>query len=98
MSLELIALDPNTGGNNCPALFLETDTGDLLPQGYTETAPASLAAIDPVSRVRPGESVVRWPARMRPVLLRALIELEGADAVRSALTELEGTDGGDDRP
>lgn len=98
MSLQLIALDPDTGGGDCPALFLDTKTGDLVPQGYTEADAASLAQIDPVSRIRPGESAVRWPARMRPVILKALIELEGADAVRAILAETEEDADGEDRP
>ena len=33
MTLRFLAIDPDTNGENCPALFLEEETGDLLFQG-----------------------------------------------------------------
>lgn len=43
MSLRFLAIDPDTNGENCPALFVEQETGDLLFQGWTVTDPVVLA-------------------------------------------------------
>ena len=37
MALEFIGIDPGTDGDNCPAVFIEEETGDLLFQGWTVT-------------------------------------------------------------
>jgi hypothetical protein len=42
MALRFLAIDPDTNGENCPALFLEEETGDLLFQGWTVTDPVVL--------------------------------------------------------
>jgi hypothetical protein len=43
MALRFLAIDPDTNGLNCPALFLEEETGDLLFQGEAVTDPEMLA-------------------------------------------------------
>ena len=43
MALIFIAIDPDTNGDHCPALFVEEETGDLLFQGWTVTDPVVLA-------------------------------------------------------
>jgi hypothetical protein len=43
MTLRFLAIDPDTNGENCPALFLEEETGDLLFQGAAITDPVVLA-------------------------------------------------------
>lgn len=77
MSLRLIALDPETQGDDCPAVFLDDRTGDLVVQGITVNDPAELAEVNSVSRIAADESVVRLPERMRAVVLRALLEVDG---------------------
>lgn len=37
MALVFIAIDPDTTGDHCPALFVDEETGDLLFQGWTAT-------------------------------------------------------------
>jgi len=37
MALVFIAIDPETTGDHCPAVFAEEETGDLLFQGWTVT-------------------------------------------------------------
>ncbi|MCW2890373.1 MAG: hypothetical protein JWL58_7235 [Streptosporangiaceae bacterium] len=76
MPLRLIALDPDTDGGDCPAVFLDTDSGDLVFQGWTVTDPAALAEVNGVSRIADNESVVRLPTRMRKIVLNALLEAE----------------------
>ena len=43
MQLALVAIDPGTDGSNCPALFADEETGDLLVQGWTVTDERTLA-------------------------------------------------------
>jgi hypothetical protein len=43
MALRFLAIDPDTNRLNCPALFLEEETGDLLFQGEAVTDPEMLA-------------------------------------------------------
>jgi hypothetical protein len=59
MALAFVAIDPNTGGDNCPAVFVEEETGDLLFQGWTVTDPQTLADISRHSPIADNESVVR---------------------------------------
>jgi hypothetical protein len=72
MALVFIAIDPDTTGDHCPAVFVEEETGDLLFQGWTITDPQILAEVAQHSPVADNESVVRLPARMRAMILEAL--------------------------
>jgi hypothetical protein len=72
MALTLIAIDPETDSDHCPAVFVEEETGDLLFQGWTVTDPAILAEVSRRSPIADNESVVRLPARMRATILEAL--------------------------
>jgi hypothetical protein len=77
VALVLIALDPGTQGDDCPAVFLDTATGDLVFQGPTVVDPGELAEVNKVSRIKPDESLVRLPERMRAIIRRALVEVDG---------------------
>src|SRR5712672_2981742 len=72
MTLRFVGIDPDTGGDHCPAVFLEEETGDFLLQGWTVTDPDTLSAIAGHSPIADNESVVRLPARMRAILLEAV--------------------------
>jgi hypothetical protein len=72
VALRFLAIDPETDGDNCPALFLEEETGDLLFQGWTVTDPNTLAESGKHSPIADNESLVRLPARMRAIILEAL--------------------------
>lgn len=39
MALKFIGIDPETGGDHCPAVFIDEETGDFLLQGWTVTDP-----------------------------------------------------------
>ena len=69
MALRFLAIDPDTNGDNCPALFLEEETGDLLFQGWTVTDPRTLAESGTHSPLGDNESLVRLPARMRQAIM-----------------------------
>jgi hypothetical protein len=72
MALVLIAMDPGTDGDHCPAVFVEGETGDLLLLGTTVTDQQRLADVSRHSPVADNESVVRLPARMRMIIMEAL--------------------------
>jgi hypothetical protein len=72
MALVFIAIDPDTGGDHCPAVFIEDETGDLIFQGWTVTDPKMLADVARHSPIADDESVVRLPARMREIVREAL--------------------------
>jgi hypothetical protein len=72
MALKFFGKDDESGADNCPAVFVEEETGDFLLQGWTVTDPDTLAAIAGDSPIADNESVVRLPARMRAILLEAV--------------------------
>jgi hypothetical protein len=72
MTLRFLAIDPDTNGENCPAVFREEETGDLLFQGWTVADPQVLAESGEHSPLADNESLVRLPARMRAIILEAL--------------------------
>ena len=72
MALEFIGKDPESDTNNCPAVFIEDETGDLLFQGWTVTDPLTLAEAGERSPIADNESLVRLPARMRAIIQEAL--------------------------
>ena len=71
MELRFIGIDPQTGGDHCPAVFVDEETGDFLLQGWTVTDPGTLAAIAGHSPIADNESVVRLPARMQAIIMEA---------------------------
>jgi hypothetical protein len=72
MALEFIGIDPGTDGDNCPAVFIEEETGDLLFQGWTVTDAQTLAEAGKHSPIADNESLVRLPAWMRAIIQEAL--------------------------
>jgi hypothetical protein len=72
MALVFVGIDPDTGGDNCPAVFIDEETGDFLLQGWTVTDPGTLAEVERSSPIADNESVVRLPARMRAILQEAV--------------------------
>jgi len=72
MALVFAGIDPDTGGDNCPAVFIDDESGDLIFQGWTITDPKMLADVAKHSPIADDESVVRLPARMRKIVQEAL--------------------------
>jgi hypothetical protein len=72
VALEFIGKDPESDTNNCPAVFVEEETGDLLFQGWTVTDLATLTDAGRYSPLADNESLVRVPARMRAIIMEAL--------------------------
>ncbi|MFG1998302.1 hypothetical protein ACGFNU_04035 [Spirillospora sp. NPDC048911] len=72
MALRFLCIDPGTNSGNCPAVFMDYETGDLLFQGTTETNVSTLTEASTHSPMGERESIVRLPARMRTTILEAL--------------------------
>jgi hypothetical protein len=82
MGLRFIGVDPNTNGDHCLAVFVDEDTADLVVTGWTVTDPQILAEVAGYSPIAAHESVVRLPARMKPIVLEALRGSESSAAVQ----------------
>lgn len=72
MTLRFLAIDPATGGDHCPAVFVDDDTGDLLFQGWAVTDSGTLAETAANSPLGADEAVIRLPARMREIVKEAM--------------------------
>jgi hypothetical protein len=72
MALQFVGKDPESGADNCPAVFVEEETGDLLFQGGRVEDAAMLADAAKHSRMGDSEGMIRLPARMRAMILEAL--------------------------
>lgn len=97
MAIVFIGKDPESDTNNCPAVFIDEETGDLLLQGWTVTDQATLAESGTHSPLADNESLVRLPARMRAILLEALhgqgAAVQRADRGDNAISGASGTAG-----
>jgi hypothetical protein len=70
--LRFYGIDPDTGGDHCPAVFVDEQTGDFVFQGWRVDDPQTLTEIARHSPIADGESVVRLPTRMKSIILEAL--------------------------
>ncbi|GAA1353633.1 hypothetical protein [Streptomyces beijiangensis] len=79
MALTFIGIDPETGGGNCPAVWVDTTPvePDLIFQGYVADA-ATLAECEQKSPRPDNEAVIRVPARMVPLIREACNAAERA--------------------
>jgi hypothetical protein len=81
VALQFIGIDPNTPGGNCPSVWVDDQTGDMVFQGWEETDEANRVKIASKSPILEHERIVRLPARMRPIIreaLEAIVDADGA--------------------
>ena len=71
MRLSFVGITPNTPDSECPAVYVDEDTGDLWFQGETVTDPDALAEVAGHSPIGARESVVKLPTVMRQIILEA---------------------------
>ena len=84
MPLQFIGIDPRTEQGDSPTVWAETEKQELLIQGWTAT-PEEVARCYAEGGTAPGhavgvpehETIIRIPARMAPILRKALDALEG---------------------
>ena len=72
MRIRFVGIDPDTGGNNCPAVFVDEDTGDIWFQGDAVTDPSALAEVAKHSPLGQAEAIVKLPPRMAAIILEAI--------------------------
>jgi hypothetical protein len=77
MALRFIGIDPNTGGGNCPAVWVDDEKQELVFQGWKpdEAITARCAQDSPLPEA---EGIVRLPYRMAEIIRRALDDAEGS--------------------
>uniref|UniRef100_A0AAU2JMF5 HicB family protein n=1 Tax=Streptomyces sp. NBC_00049 TaxID=2903617 RepID=A0AAU2JMF5_9ACTN len=95
MDLQFVGIDPNTGEEGSPTVWVEEETADLVIQGVT--AEELLTALiegtqwvpGHVPGIPPHEAVIRIPVRMTDIIRKAcdaaeerarLLDSAGADA------------------
>jgi hypothetical protein len=72
MGLAFIGIIPSTPDDECPAVYVDEDTGDILFQGETVTDPDTLAEAASHSPIGAKESIVRLPSVMKAIILEAV--------------------------
>lgn len=84
MRLKFVGIDPDTNGHHCVTVWADMEDLELLIQGWEADAQrrAACEVTSPAKGPVPeGETIVRIPARMVPILRRACDAIERA-AVR----------------
>lgn len=71
MALRYVGIDPNTGGDECPTVWVDEETGDLIFQGW-KVDPATMAEVRATGPVPDHEAVVRLPRRMAAIIAKAV--------------------------
>jgi hypothetical protein len=84
MSLQFIGIDPNTGDHESPTVWVDREKREFVFQGWDADAAttAECAALEVPGHavgIPPGESVIRIPARMIPMIREACDALEALD-------------------
>jgi hypothetical protein len=70
MALRFIGIDPSTGDGECPTVWLDEESGDLVLQGWRADA-QTLAECVETGPVPMHEAVIRMPARMASIVKEA---------------------------
>ncbi|MFE0688751.1 hypothetical protein ACFV0Z_11480 [Streptomyces xiamenensis] len=79
MKVKFVGIDPETNGNHCPTVWTDTDSQDILIQGYIadDAHKAACEATSPATATVPdNEMIIRIPARMAPALREACDVIE----------------------
>ncbi|PJE94492.1 hypothetical protein CUT44_30220 [Streptomyces carminius] len=71
MALRFVGIDPETNGGNCPSVWIDEETGDLLFQGWEVVDGPTLSEVAARSPIARHEKIVRLPARMRAIVQEA---------------------------
>jgi hypothetical protein len=70
--LDFVGMDPDSPQEECPAVFVDSATGDFYIQGKTVTDPSHLEQITGHGVIAADETVVWLPHRMEPIIADAL--------------------------
>lgn len=77
MGLRFIGIDPNTGGGNCPAVWVDDAKQELVFQGW-KAEEETTAQTQQDSPLPDTEAVIRLPYRMIDIVRKALDEADGS--------------------
>lgn len=77
MALRLIGIDPDTGGGNCPVVWIDDDKQELVLQGW-KADDDTAARTQQDSPLPESEAVIRLPYRMIGTVRKALDAAEGS--------------------
>lgn len=69
--MDFVGADPDSPHLECPAVFVDPETGDFYQQGKLVTDPHKLAEFAKHSPLGADEAIVWQPARLAPVLTEA---------------------------
>lgn len=72
MRLSFVGITPDTPVNECPAVYVDEDTGEFWFQGETVTDPVALAEVTAHSPIGANESIVRLPPIMASIIMEAI--------------------------
>lgn len=72
MQLSFVGITPDTPVNECPAVYVDEDTGEFWFQGETVTDPAALAEVAAHSPIGANESIVKLPPIMASIIKEAI--------------------------
>lgn len=70
MSLRFFGKDPNSDDDNCPSVWVDEHTNEIVVQGW-KPGEAMMAECLATGQVPESEAVVRLPARMATLLREA---------------------------
>lgn len=79
MTTYFVGIDPETDEDGCPTVWVDPDGRELLVQSYRadEETTATCESLSPArAPIPPGETIIRIPARMIPIIRKALDELD----------------------
>ncbi|MYV64427.1 hypothetical protein GT043_00275 [Streptomyces sp. SID2131] len=87
MSLQFIGVDPESGQTGSPTAWVDEEAGDIVIQSYTADEATRAECVEKnapghVKTIPAGETVVRVPVHMVPILREACDAAERAAAVR----------------
>ena len=72
MTLRLIGVDPNTPNTGSPTIWVDDAAGEIVVQGWKIADEATMTAIRATDPISEHETVLRLPARMAPLLRKAI--------------------------
>ncbi len=76
MKLRFIAKDPNTNGDNCPTVWVDEKSKDLIIQGWKADSETEQECLED-GNIPETEAVVRVPARMVAAIREACDVADG---------------------
>ncbi|MEV5983771.1 hypothetical protein AB0L85_01945 [Streptomyces sp. NPDC052051] len=81
MALLFFGKDPNTNGDNCPTVWVDEMSADLVLQGWKADEDMEAECLTD-GHIPESEAVIRIPARMVPLIRKACDEAEQRSAVQ----------------